>query len=108
MTRKIEISNKTIFFIAGFLALIWALYQIREVIIILFVAIIFMSALSPLVESLEKFKIPKVLAIAIVYIVVVSVVIGLISLGVTPLVEQTNKLVRDLPATLNRTLPPNF
>lgn len=108
MNKKIDISHKTIFFIAGFIGLLWALYQIREVIILLFMAIILMSALSPLVERMEKIKIPKALAIALIYLVIVGIIASLISMGITPLIEQTNNLARALPKTLENALPANF
>jgi predicted PurR-regulated permease PerM len=95
--HKVDISHKTVFFIAAFLALIWALFLIKDVIILLFVAIIFMSALSPIVNSLVKIKIPKSLAIAITYIIIFSILGLIISFVVAPLVEQTATLVTNLP-----------
>lgn len=106
MNKRIDISHKTVFFITGFLALLWALYQIREVIILLFIAIIFMSAFAPLVEKLEKMKVPKALAVAAIYVLVIALIAGLISLVIRPLVEQTNSLITALPKTVERTLPP--
>jgi predicted PurR-regulated permease PerM len=108
MIRKVDISHKTVFFITGFIALIWALYLVREVIILLFMAIILMSALSPLVERLEKIKIPKSLAIAMIYLIIIGLIAGLISIGITPLIEQTNKLAQALPKTIGNALPPNL
>ncbi len=105
MEKRIDISHKTVFFIAGFLALLWALYQIREVIVLLFVAIIFMSALSPLVERSEKLGVPKALSIAAIYIFVVALIIGLLSVIITPLVEQTNNLTTTLPQTIEKAFP---
>lgn len=105
MIRRVDISHKTIFFIAGFLAVIWLLFLIREVLIILFLAIIFMSALSPVVNYLEKIKVPRVLAIALTYIVVVTSLVGLISLTITPLVEQTITLAQNLPGTIDQIFP---
>ena len=107
-SRKIEISEKTILFTFGLIALIWALFLIKDVIVLLFMAIILMSALAPIVERLEKFKIPKPLAIAMVYVILIAIIAGLISIGVTPLVEQTNKLAENLPRTLGQILPANF
>ncbi len=105
MIRRIDISHKTIFFITGFIALLWALYQIREVIILLFISLILMSALHPLVMNLVRFKIPKGLAIALIYIVIVVIFGGLLSLVVTPLVEQTTNLTQVLPHTLDQLFP---
>lgn len=105
MNRRVDISHKTIFFIAGFLALIWILFQIRGVIILLFIAIIFMSALSPIVAYIEKFKLPKTLAIMIVYVFFVGVLAGLISLVITPLIEQTTNLAQNFPQTISKIIP---
>lgn len=102
MIRKVDISHKTILFITGFLALLWALLQIREVIIVLFVAIIFMSALAPLVDRLTKHKVPKALAIAFIYLLVIGLIGVLLSFVIRPLVEQTTYLAQNLPKTLGK------
>lgn len=106
MVRKIDISHKTIFFIAAFLFLIWVLYQILEVIVLLFVAIILMSGLSPIVSWLARYKIPRALAIAMTYILIVLIIAGLAAIVITPLAEQTTNLFTNLPRTLDRIIPP--
>lgn len=105
MNRKIDISHKTIFFIVAFLALLWALYLIKDVIILLFVAVIFMSALSPIVSKLGKFKVPKSLAIALIYVVIIALVSTLVTFIVTPLAEQTTTLLTNLPKYLSTIIP---
>lgn len=105
MLRRVDISHKTIFFITAFLALLWALFQIRDVIILLFIAIIFMSALSPMVEYLEKLKLPKSLAIAVVYVLILALLVGLISLVTIPLFEQTSNLFLTLPDRIQQLIP---
>jgi len=105
MNRKIDISHKTIFFIVAFLALLWALYIIKDVIILLFVAVIFMSALSPIVSRLERFKIPKSLAIALIYVVIIAIVSTLITFIVTPFAEETTTLLTNLPKYLTSLIP---
>lgn len=104
-STRVDISYKTVLFIAVFIASLWVLYLIREVIILLFIAIIFMSALSPVVTYLERFRVPRALSIALTYIVVVTALVGLISLMVTPLVEQTVTLAQSLPKTLSNIFP---
>lgn len=105
MNRRIDISRKTIFFIAGFIALLWIVNQIRDVIILLFVAIIFMSGLSPMVNYLTKLKIPRTISITIAYLLTIGVITVLLSIVVTPLVEETRNLVRTLPHTITQALP---
>lgn len=107
MNRTIDISHKTIFFITGFLLVLWSLYQITDVIVLLFIAIIFMSALSPIVNVLEKIKVPRTLGIAIVYILVISLIAGLLTFIITPLIEETANLSVNLPQTLSKLFPAN-
>jgi predicted PurR-regulated permease PerM len=107
---RVDISHKTIFFITGFFILLWALFLIRDIILLFFVAIIFMSALAPIIDSITKFevlkiKLPKAIAIALTYILVIGIFAGLVSLVVTPLVEQTTTLAQNLPATITNFFP---
>lgn len=102
---SVDISYKTILFTTAFFALLWALFLIRDVIILLFIAIIFMSALTPIVSFLEKLKLPRSLAIAITYIIVISLIAGLLSFILTPLIDQTVNLVTNLPQYSSRLLP---
>ena len=104
-TYKIDISHKTIFFIVAFLALLWALFIIKEVILLLFVAVIFMSALSPIVTRLEKLKMPKSLAIALIYVVIIAAVSMLITFIVTPFAEETTNLMTNVPDYLTSLIP---
>lgn len=107
MNRSIDISYKTIVFTTAFFALLWVLYLIKDVIMLLFVAIIFMSALSPIVERLEGWKIPKSLAISMVYIIVLAMVALVISFVVTPVAVQTGNLITNLPHYSGQLLPEN-
>jgi predicted PurR-regulated permease PerM len=94
---KIEISHKTIAFTVFFLLSLAFLYQIRSILLLLFIAIIFMSALSPVVDRLEKLKLPRSLSILLLYIIIWSVVsFGIASL-IPPLVEQSAVFINRLP-----------
>lgn len=82
--------------------------MIREVIILFFVAIILMAALHPIVTKLVGWKIPRALAIAITYIVVLGCIGGLITLIVVPLSEQMSSLSKTLPHAVDGLLPPEI
>lgn len=100
MPKKIEISHRTIVFTVIFLLSLWLLYFLRGVLIILFLALILMAALNPLVDRLERWRLPRALAIALIYILIFSV-IGLAIWGVIPpLVNQTQNLVSRFPSYL--------
>lgn len=101
MPRKIEISHRTIIFTVLFLILLCFLYQIRQILLGLFVSLILMAALNPTIDRLEKVKIPRALGIFMVYLVIL-LVLGLVMAGVIPpLVDQTAALISRLPRYLN-------
>lgn len=93
MTQKIDVSHKTIIFITIFLLSLWVLYQIKDLILILFVALILMSALTPIVNFLTKMKLPKALAILLTYIVLLTIFIFTLTVSFTPLINETTHLV---------------
>jgi len=95
---KIEISHRTVIFTVLFLLFLWFLYQIRHILIILFVGIILMSALNPIVKRIEKLKIPRFLAVILIYLIIFGF-FGLILAGIIPpLVTQTKILVSRFPS----------
>lgn len=108
MTRRIDISWKTIIFIATFLLLIWVTFKILDIILLFFVAFIFMSTLAPLVDRLASWKIPRVIAVLLVFITVIATFAGLIAVGLSPLVSQTSNFAGKLSDTLNTLLQANI
>lgn len=97
MTQKIEISHRTIIFTVLFLISLWFLFQIRYILLLLFIGLLFMSAINPIVERLEKFRIPRSLSVILIYVFILSF-LGLLLAGVIPpLVSQTGTLITRIP-----------
>ncbi len=92
--KKIEISHRTIVFSVLFLVAIWFLYQIREILLALFISIILMGAINPTVDRLERWRLPRWLAILLIYLVLLSLIITAIAGLIPPLVDQTSRLVQ--------------
>jgi len=97
MAEKIEISHRTIIFTVLFLLSLWLLYQVKDIILSLFVAFIIMAALNPTVERMEKLKIPRAAAIIVFYIVFFGFFGVMVAAMVPPLVDQTAVLFGKVP-----------
>jgi len=97
MPLKIDISHRTVIFIATFILGIWVTYLILDLLLIIFVGIILMSALTPLINFFVRLKIPKVLSIILTYIIIILMVAGVLISILPPLIEQTNRLSQALP-----------
>jgi len=105
MLSKIEISHKTIIFTAVFIAAIWFVFQIREILYLLFISFIIMSALRPTVDWLEKRRIPSVISILFMYVIVFGV-FGVSLIGTIPsLIVQFTHLTQAFPEFIARVMP---
>lgn len=108
MPKKIEISHRTIVFTTFFLIFLAFLWQIKQIIIGLFMALILMAAINPAIDRMEKMKIPRVLGIILIYILILALV-GLIIAGVIPpLVDQTSTLIANAPKFIEDLGIPNI
>lgn len=102
---KIEISIRTVLFTLTLLAGLWVVGQIFDILFLLFIAFLLMTALHPLVVFLERFRVPRVLGILLIYAVVFGF-FGMSLVGTIPtLVVQSGRLVSELPNFLARLLP---
>lgn len=81
-TKSISISTSTIFKIALVLLLFYLAYLIIDILVLLFVALILASLIDPLADWFEKKKLPRGLAAAAVYVIV----LGILSLFIISLV----------------------
>lgn len=102
MPRKIEISHRTIIFTALLVLFLWFLFQIKDIIIMVFISFILMSALNPLVDRMEKLRIPRGIAIVLIYLLLWGAAGGLVAGIVPDLVDQTSRLIRLLPSAVSR------
>ncbi|MCJ7740764.1 AI-2E family transporter [Candidatus Microgenomates bacterium] len=105
MPTKIEISYKTIIFAVLFLIALWLLLEIKDILFLVFVSFILMSALRPLVEGLIRRRIPKTLSVIIVYLLFIAVIGFIGSAIVPPLVTQSAHLSESLPEYLSTVVP---
>lgn len=96
-SAKVEISIKTLITIAGFLLALWVIYIVRDVLVLLFVAFILKSAISPIIDYLEKRKLSRGIAILVVYITAVIAVVAAFAIILPVFVVQIINLINNFP-----------
>ena len=107
--KKIEISHKTIIFTVTFLASLWFLYFIREIILQIFVALLIMTILNPTVTKLhDKIRMPRFLSVLVVYFLVFGGLTAAFSVAIPPFVSQTTSFANNLPRYVEEFNIPNF
>lgn len=93
----IEISHKTIIFTLVLLFSLWFVFQIRDILFGLFIALILTGALNPTVSRLEKKGFPRWLSGLLLYAVLILALGGCLAIVVPSMINQTGELVKAFP-----------
>jgi predicted PurR-regulated permease PerM len=93
-TRQIA---RVFFTVASLAVFLYALYVVREVVILVFVAGFLAIALGPPVDFLARHRIKRSFAILLVYLGIAASIVGVGLLIVPPVVTQVNGLSKDIP-----------
>ncbi|MEC4819679.1 MAG: AI-2E family transporter [Scytonema sp. PMC 1069.18] len=89
----------------GFLALVISLYilwQIRQIVLILFAAVVLATVLNQVVQLLQKVRIKRGFAIAITVILLLIILAGFLALIAPRLINQLQELTDIMPNVLDR------
>lgn len=96
---RIEISLKTLFTILFVCGALYVVSQIRDILVLLMISFVFMTALQPLIESFQRLKVSRIVAILFIYLLIVAFLILAVAFLIPPLVDQTAKLLVQLDVT---------
>ncbi|MBI4091315.1 AI-2E family transporter [candidate division WWE3 bacterium] len=101
MNKNIVISTKTILIFIGIVALGALLFQIRDIILQLLVALILALSIEPGVTYMVKQKIPRWVAVGTVFTMMVSTIVLFFTLAVPVIISQTRILLLNLPSFID-------
>ena len=93
----IDISTGIVFRTILILIGLWFLYFIRDIIVLVFIAILIVSAMDPIVSWLQKRKIRRSIGVILVYLAVLLVLGLSVSFVIPPLVDQFLDFAERLP-----------
>ncbi len=92
----VTISTKTIIKIVLTLILLWLLFLVRDIILIIFVSLIFASLIDPFADWAHRKKIPRALSVIVIYILFVGVFVLVGSMLVPPITFEAKALAKNL------------
>ncbi len=95
--QTLNISTSTIFKVIFIILCFVFLYLIKDVLIILFLAIIIASAVGPFANWLEQRKIPRLLGVLVLYLALFGLLVFLLSLVVPFISLEIGQLTQALP-----------
>jgi len=94
---NIDISTNSIIKVLIVIFLLWILYLIRDVVAILFFAIILVSILEPIDAWLRLKKIPRGLSVLLIYLFLLVIFSMVVILLIPPITDQINQLSTNFP-----------
>jgi predicted PurR-regulated permease PerM len=86
----------------------WALYLVRDALLLIYISALIAIGLSPLVEAAEhrsatwRYRVPRWAAILGIYCCILGILVGVGLLVIPPLVQQTRALWTALPSLIER------
>jgi predicted PurR-regulated permease PerM len=97
MNKNIEISTKTLLTLLTILLSIWFLLQVSSIVLTIFIALILALGLTPLVDKMCQKGLSRSLAVLLTYLFFILLIFGLFTLAISPMIQQTQRLVVQLP-----------
>lgn len=97
------ILNNHILFTVLLIALGFFLFQIKGILVGVFMAYIIMASIHPFVRILRRYKVPKIIAITLIYTIVIAVFVLLVIPVFTVFIQQIQELFKAFPAYLDQT-----
>jgi len=84
------------FLLLGLIAFTFAVYYLRSLMMLFFLAFIFASAIDGPVTRMTKAKVPRPVAIGVLYVIILGLLAVLLGLALPPLIRQTAQLLSAL------------
>ncbi|MEN9852251.1 MAG: hypothetical protein RI996_194 [Candidatus Parcubacteria bacterium] len=96
----VHISTKAVLKVALFIVFCFLLFYMRDLLIVLLMAIVIASSVEPAALFFEKYKIPRALSVLVIFIAVFSVFLTVIYLFIPIVIKEFAGFVQTLPQML--------
>lgn len=96
-TEKLDISSGAIFRVILIAIGFWFLYVILDLLVMLFAAVVVASAIQPVADWLQRYRVPRAGSVLLVYAVALVVFSIVVTLMIPPLTDQVVQLAHALP-----------
>jgi predicted PurR-regulated permease PerM len=97
---SITITSGTIIRILVILVLAFVAYKMLDLVLVVLTAIVIASAIEPIIKWFSKFKIKRLLAVLITYIVTILTLSSLLYFFIPPVLDEASSLLNDAPKYL--------
>jgi predicted PurR-regulated permease PerM len=99
---SVYISVKSVVLLLAAVAVVWLITNFSSILFMLFLAILLAVAITPLVAWLEARRIPRALAILLIYVALLGIAALAVGIMVPVLIDQVSQLRTTLPSIAQR------
>ena len=82
------------------LAAAWLIYVIRDIVLIVLTAVVIASAIEPAIARLARHKIPRILAVLLIYVLLLGFIIGIFYFFLPYVVNDLSLFIASIPQYL--------
>ena len=100
----INISTGALIKVVTFVLVAWLLYLVRDILLLVFVAVVLAALIEPLVDRLQAHKIPRAVGVIGIYVVLLLIILILARLIIPPIVSQVSSLTDNFPQFWQQTV----
>jgi len=93
----IHLSSMSIIKVLAVLAILAFIYMVWDIIVLLFISLIFAATLGPSINWLERRKIPRGIGILLIYIVVIFILSLVVVMLIPPITNEIDQLATTFP-----------
>ncbi len=93
----VRLTNRALFLVLGAGVLIWLLFNATHIVVVLFIAVLLATAISAAANRLERYRVPRSLAILLTYLLVLGILTGVVGLLVPLIANEVQLLRTNLP-----------
>lgn len=84
----------------------WAMWEVRDALLLIYISALIATGLSPLVDELERKRllrqrVPRWAAILVIYVCIIAAVVGIGAMVIPPIVTQARELAMEVPRLLH-------
>jgi predicted PurR-regulated permease PerM len=100
-TINYKITNGTIVRIMLWASLAYGLYFFRDLVLTLIVGLVMASTIDPIAKYFSKFRIPRVITVASIFLILLASLVGVIAFVLPLLIDDFINLLTKIPKILN-------
>lgn len=101
MNHTISITTGTLIKAIVVIAVAALLWYVRDLLLVLLASIVFASAVSPVAHRLTEYRVPRIAAVTIVYVLFFSIVLSVVLFFIPPVLQETTHFLGTLPEYLS-------